>query len=75
MRDLENFQITRGAAAAVTLPQYTVSGTVVDSATGATIRTFNANFWTQFNNLAADRQDAIIAKIVLDLLAARGVTA
>lgn len=74
-RDLQNFSFVRNAAAVVTIPQYTVSGTVVDSDTGAVIRNFSVDFWTQFNTLSVARQDSIIERIIFDILAAKGVTA
>lgn len=75
MPDLQNFVITRGTAANLSVVRYTISGTVNDSKTGAVLLDFTGanavSFPAVLGNLTAAERDELIQLIALWLLQKR----
>jgi hypothetical protein len=76
MPDLRNFTVTRGAGIQVTIPQYTISGQVVDSETQKTVLAdfsgANVILFPQILASASQAQlEALLAMIVRAIITAK----
>jgi hypothetical protein len=72
MADLQNFRVTAGDAATVTVPQHTIEGELVDSTSGATLANYtgdDALRWPSvLSTLTADQRDEIAQTVAQRLI-------
>jgi hypothetical protein len=64
MPDLKNFSITRNGNVTVSIPRYTVSCIVVNSASGETIRDLSINF----PNILANVPDNVLDELFKEFI-------
>jgi hypothetical protein len=70
--DLQNYSLTAGGAATLTLPQHTIAGRVTDSTTGATLADFTGDSALSFPSvlatLTAAQRDELLSQIAQQIL-------
>lgn len=72
MPDMQNFAVTRKAAAQINTQTHELSAQITDSATGAVLADFtgqNAPVWPAvLNSLTPDQQDQIVGQVAQEVL-------
>ena len=71
MPDLQNHTVTRtGSSIAVSIPVYNISGEVIDSMTGAVLKTYNVNFPQILNQASQAQLEQLLGLIVRAIITA-----